>query len=205
MAESTAQQELAQSEVTEPVLKDRVEVAQTATVEKEVLPVDKEATRVAEDTRESLPVQNQAGQKQETELFNENPQQESQELNLNRQTTAKMFEKHDFAEAQVTNVNPNTVTAQVEDVQVTLPTGETVSAREIMEQIVEAARTTMQNNETTLEMILHPEGLGRVVMEVTQKDGNVTAKFIAQNETVKEALESQMFALREQMSQEPQR
>ena len=81
------------------------------------------------------------------------------------------------------------------------PTGESVSVQSIIDQIVEASRTTMDGDKTTVEMLLHPEGLGKVLMEVTEENGQVKAHIYTQNEQVKEALENQMFQLKEQMNQ----
>lgn len=84
---------------------------------------------------------------------------------------------------------------------VELPTGESVSVQSIIDQIVEASRTTLDGDKTTVEMLLHPEGLGKVLMEVTEENGQVKAHIYTQNEQVKEALENQMFQLKEQMNQ----
>ena len=85
--------------------------------------------------------------------------------------------------------------------EITLQTGEVVDVREIIDQIVENARTTITSEDTTLEMLLHPEGLGKILMEVTQRDGKVTAHIFTQDENVKQALEHQMIQLKEQMNQ----
>lgn len=85
--------------------------------------------------------------------------------------------------------------------EITLQTGETVNVKEIINQIVENARTTITADNTTLEMLLNPEGLGKILMEVTQKDGKVSAHIYTQDENVKQALENQMVQLKEQMNQ----
>lgn len=84
--------------------------------------------------------------------------------------------------------------------QITLPTGESVNVSEIINQIVEQAKAMADSSSTTLQMILNPEGLGKVFMEVTQKGEEVTAKLFTQNEAVKEALESQLATLRENIN-----
>ncbi len=75
-------------------------------------------------------------------------------------------------------------------------------AKAMMEQIVKQARITFALGETTMEMELNPASLGKVLMEVTQKEGNISAHIYTQNETVKEALESQMVQLRENLNQQ---
>ncbi len=79
---------------------------------------------------------------------------------------------------------------------VELPTGETVLAKEIVNQLVEQASIFSTSDQVTMEMVLNPEGLGKIFMEVSQKGSEVTAKIFTENEAVKEALENQMSSLR---------
>lgn len=71
----------------------------------------------------------------------------------------------------------------------------------IMKQIVEFSRVTLNNNATTMEMQLNPEHLGKIYLELTAKDGVVSAHITAQNEAVKEALESQLVEFKQNMNQ----
>ena len=89
----------------------------------------------------------------------------------------------------------------VEEQIVTLPTGETVSADDIVNQLVEQARVLSNTESTTMEMTLNPEGLGKIFMEVTQKGDEITAKIFTENDAVKQALEAQMANLRIEMNQ----
>ena len=57
------------------------------------------------------------------------------------------------------------------------------------------------NQETTMEMQLNPEHLGKIYLEITSKDGTVSAHLTAQNEVVKEALESRIADLKQNMNQ----
>ncbi|MCR4830640.1 MAG: flagellar hook-length control protein FliK [Pseudobutyrivibrio sp.] len=89
----------------------------------------------------------------------------------------------------------------LEEQIVSLPTGETVSSEEIVNQLVEQARILSDAESTTMEMTLNPEGLGRIFMEVTQKGDEIIAKIFTENDAVKQALESQMANLRTEMTQ----
>lgn len=71
----------------------------------------------------------------------------------------------------------------------------------IIRQIAEYSRVTIANNATTMEMQLNPENLGKIFMEITSKNGVVSAHITAQNEAVKEALESQIVELRQNLNQ----
>ena len=66
----------------------------------------------------------------------------------------------------------------------------------LMNQLEGLARAFASTEGTTLQMQLNPESLGRLVLTVTEKHGNVTAQITATNEQVKEALQTQMVELR---------
>lgn len=118
---------------------------------------------------------------------------------LKQQTKTEIHPTQDLTPMQAES--PITEFASHMEPIVELPTGESVSVQSIIDQIVEASRTTMDGDKTTVEMLLHPEGLGKVLMEVTEENGQVRAHIYTQNEQVKEALENQMFQLKEQMNQ----
>ncbi|MCR5256406.1 MAG: flagellar hook-length control protein FliK [Acetatifactor sp.] len=98
--------------------------------------------------------------------------------------------------------NPFRITR--ETVNESLPTEETVSLPEydrfttdVMKQIVDNMRTTVKEGMSTLEMQLHPESLGSLQVQLSSKGGAVTAQFVAQDENVKNVLESQLITLKE--------
>lgn len=76
-----------------------------------------------------------------------------------------------------------------------------VDVANVIRQIVEYARVTLGNTATTMEMQLNPEHLGKIYMELTSKEGVVSAHITAQNEAVKEVLESQLVEFRQNMNQ----
>jgi flagellar hook-length control protein FliK len=69
--------------------------------------------------------------------------------------------------------------------------------RDIVNQVVEQIKVVIKPEQTSMEMNLNPESLGKVNLVVAQKDGMLTAQFTVQNEVAKEALESQMQVLKE--------
>jgi flagellar hook-length control protein FliK len=71
--------------------------------------------------------------------------------------------------------------------------------RDIANQIVDRIRITMTTDQTSMEMQLNPENLGKVNLSVQSKNGVMTAHFVVQNEISKEAIESQMHILRESL------
>lgn len=76
-----------------------------------------------------------------------------------------------------------------------------IDVENIIRQITEYTKIHVSSRQTTLEMQLNPENLGKLYLEVTAKQGNVSAHIIAQNELVKEALEAQIVELKQNMNQ----
>lgn len=72
--------------------------------------------------------------------------------------------------------------------------------QEITDQIVEQIKITINPGQTAMELQLNPENLGKVNLSVVYKDGVMTAHFTAQNEAVKEAIESQIQFLKDNLS-----
>ena len=72
---------------------------------------------------------------------------------------------------------------------------------ELINQIVDNIRLNVSQDTTSIEMQLNPENLGRVYVHLSAKEGTVNAQFTATNEVVKEALEAQIVALKENLNQ----
>jgi flagellar hook-length control protein FliK len=79
--------------------------------------------------------------------------------------------------------------------------GQQLDVENIIKQIVEFTKITVSSSETTMEMQLNPEHLGKIYLELTSKAGNVSAHITAQNEAVREALEAQIITLKENLNQ----
>lgn len=74
--------------------------------------------------------------------------------------------------------------------------------REIANQIIQRIRVTIQPDQTSMELQLNPEHLGRVNLSLQSKNGIMTAQFVVQNEISREAIESQLHTLRETLNQQ---
>jgi flagellar hook-length control protein FliK len=79
--------------------------------------------------------------------------------------------------------------------------GQQLDVENIIRQIVDFTKITVTNTETTMEMQLNPEHLGKIYLELTSKAGTVSAHITAQNEAVREALEAQIVTLKENLNQ----
>lgn len=97
------------------------------------------------------------------------------------------------------DVNP----VEVEAPQPVTYTAPDVDVDSIMRQISEFARVNFSQENTTLEMQLNPQNLGRLYLHVsTTSEGNVTARIAATDETVKQLLEVQLADLRTSLNQQ---
>lgn len=77
-----------------------------------------------------------------------------------------------------------------------------VDTQDIMRQIMDYMKIQVKGDMSNVEIQLHPASLGTLQIQVASKGGVVTANFIAQNEAVKAALESQMVQLQENFEEQ---
>ena len=74
---------------------------------------------------------------------------------------------------------------------------------EVLQQIAEFVRVNVSQDTTSLEMQLNPENLGKLYLHISSnREGSITAQFTAQNEAVKEALETQLVELKQTLNQQ---
>lgn len=116
---------------------------------------------------------------------------------LENQTTEVKAEAHVLAFDATTNTI--SVQANTPEAVQSLPTY--ISVTELMEQFVEQTRVHITQDANKMEMLLNPEHLGKLYLEITEQEGSVTAKIQTQNTIVKEALEMQIADLRQNLSQ----
>ena len=68
---------------------------------------------------------------------------------------------------------------------------------EIVRQILDSVKANVKEGVTSLEVSLNPENLGKVTIQVASKAGQLTATIAAQTEAAKNAIESQIYELRD--------
>ena len=71
-----------------------------------------------------------------------------------------------------------------------------------MRQIMDYLKWNLKGDISSMEMQLHPASLGNLQIQVASRGGVLTANFVAQNETVKAVLESQMTLLKQQFEEQ---
>ncbi|WP_105618056.1 flagellar hook-length control protein FliK [Vallitalea okinawensis] len=74
--------------------------------------------------------------------------------------------------------------------------------QEIVQQIVNRIAVTSSADMTSMTIRLKPEHLGNLVFSVSTNKGTVTAQFVAENNTVKEAIEMNLFQLKTTLEQQ---
>lgn len=74
------------------------------------------------------------------------------------------------------------------------------AAKEIVEQIVKEIKVKISPDQTSMEMVLTPETLGKVNLTVSAKHGVMTAHLVTQTQAAKEAIESQIATLKETLA-----
>lgn len=79
----------------------------------------------------------------------------------------------------------------------------TIDVQDIMNQITEFAKVNLSLENSSIEMQLNPENLGKVYLHIAAtKEGNITAELAVSSETVKTALEAQIADLRTSLNQQ---
>ncbi|MCH5268019.1 MAG: flagellar hook-length control protein FliK [Lachnospiraceae bacterium] len=165
-------------------------------IERDPKAVNQQAvTQDAEVSDEQGIVENQNEPVQKVEASSQSDQTENgstQQESLPQQT--ELHEQPVHAE----NPFNQFVTEAVKEPQATQPVNQTM---QIIEQIVQQIRISVQVTTTTMEMQLNPESLGKVLLTLSMKEGMMTANFTVQTEEARMAIESQMYTLRETLEQ----
>ncbi len=73
---------------------------------------------------------------------------------------------------------------------------------DIIRQITDKITISAKAEETSMELALHPASLGNVNVLLTSGKDGIVAKFTAQNQIVKEAVESQMIQLQQKFDEQ---
>lgn len=112
-------------------------------------------------------------------------------------------EDADTSNTQLNQFIQNLTDSIQESGQVTMESAERLQQmQEIVEQVVERIKVTLSADTTSMELQLNPENLGKVNVSVISKNGEMTATFTVENQLAKEALESQMTTLKDNLHEQ---
>lgn len=162
------------------------DVDQAVINEKEV-PIIKE-----QSTKQETFSQNESSENSDDEIFlsEEQINRKSDLITDNKSNVITFNEKMQTIEIATTQKSNDNVQSFV-----------SVETKTIISQIVESFGLNQGIDETSIQMQLNPENLGKLFINVTTKEGAVSASIVATNEVVKEALETQIIALKENLNQ----
>lgn len=140
----------------------------------------------------------QEGQQEEAPENSMTTEDDASLLQQNDTTEKSIFTEHTFQQT-VQTIRTDNITAAP---TTAVPHNVVFNTLDVIRQVSEFTRVMYQGDTTSMEMQLNPENLGKIYVQVTAKEGVVTAHLAVQNEIVKEALENQTIQLRENMNQQ---
>lgn len=140
----------------------------------------------------------QEGQQEEAPENSMTTEDDASLLQQNDTTEKSIFTEHTFQQT-VQTIRTDNITAAP---TTAVPQNVVFNTLDVIRQVSEFTRVMYEGDTTSMEMQLNPENLGKIYVQVTAKEGVVTAHLAVQNEIVKEALENQTIQLRENMNQQ---
>lgn len=161
---------------------------------------DGNVQNVEEPVSQEVRVENDqtASQQEEAPENSMTTEDDASLLQQNDTTEKSIFTEHTFQQT-VQTIRTDNITAAP---TTAVPHNVVFNTLDVIRQVSEFTRVMYQGDTTSMEMQLNPENLGKIYVQVTAKEGVVTAHLAVQNEIVKEALENQTIQLRENMNQQ---
>lgn len=206
------------SEIQQPQTETNVQdnIALTETKETEVQSTTAEEKKVSDiadiakevnDTTEQITAQTTVSQTAEaTENQADGEAEMAQEDTNTSENQETEVKTQVDAKSEQTQVSYQTTTQTVNNGQtvevVQTVTQTQVDVENILRQISQMTKISVTQAQSSIEMQLNPENLGKVYLQVVSKEGAITAQIATQNEAVKQVLESQIAVLKENMNQQ---
>lgn len=163
-----------------------------------VAPLDPNANAV-KDTKTDAP---------QSEAFTDQPMVEEKKVEITTNSSKEGGNKNSLQSGAESSNLFNQVMNNIADAAAGVEGSDMVSYadREQMEniirQITEKITISAKNEETSMELSLHPASLGNVNILLTSGKDGIVAKFTAQNQIVKEAVEAQMVQLQQKFDEQ---
>lgn len=151
-----------------------------------------------------VPIIKEQSTKQETFSQNESSENSDDEIFLSEEQINRKSDLMTDNKSNVITFNEKMQTIEIATTQKSndnVQSFVSVETKTIISQIVESFGLNQGIDETSIQMQLNPENLGKLFINVTTKEGAVSASIVATNEVVKEALETQIIALKENLNQ----
>lgn len=201
------QSQQSQSEVSEQIFAEKTEITDEMQQMPEEIPEELKQNVEKVETTDVQDEEIQTTTAQQTAAVGEKEGTSQEEMT----DTSKDSQLEESSQEKLLAGKENVVTGSVKvergfEAAVTkttvVPQQQPVDTADILKQITDFTRVMYQENATTMEMQLNPEHLGKLYVQLTSKDGAVTAQLAAQNEIAKEAIESQISVLKENLNQQ---
>lgn len=162
--------------VEEPETEEKVQVSNTEDME--------------EDAADGQDGKEQSGDSKQKVAMPENDSKPESSMKNNQQT-------HMSFQTTTQTINDGQTVEVVQTV-----TQSQIDVENLLHQISQMTKISVTQAQSSIEMQLNPENLGKVYLQVISKEGAITAQIAAQNEAVKEVLENQIAVLKENMNQQ---
>ena len=118
---------------------------------------------------------------------------------LDNNDSAKAEASIEYYETFIENINK---AVNINDLELINEVTKVKDMRNIVNQVIEKIKVSVNASTTTMDLQLNPENLGKVNLNIVSSNGEISAKFTVENEFVKEALEAQMEGLKERFSEQ---
>ncbi|MCD7709617.1 MAG: flagellar hook-length control protein FliK [Clostridiales bacterium] len=193
---------------------EALQTAQTAVQEPEMPQAAETKAVTAEEPQASV---SEPVQAEETKPIAENSQaqtsdesQQDQAQANDQQVTAQADSQKPTVKTAAQPTGEQGINAQLSENEISQPSVSAApevepyvsyDALDIIQQIAENVKVAISADSSSIEMQLNPEELGKVLVQVTAKEGAVSAQLTVTNATVREALISQMATLSENLNQ----
>lgn len=108
----------------------------------------------------------------------------------------KIDENNEDKNINLDNLNIGKISQKIKGVMPNQKQINNVNSKEIIDQIVQKSKLAIDKDKSIMEIKLEPESLGKLTLRIAVERGLVTAKFTAENDKVKEIIESNMNELK---------
>lgn len=147
--------------------------------------------------QETLPTEGGEQNISQEDNFSQDSKLGMNQLDEEKKITKQAASNEPIEEQFINHLN-QTAVSHVEVVNGQLAT--VTQIRDIVNQIVNEIRVHILPDTTNMELQLNPDNLGKVNLSILSKDGVVTAEFRVESAIAKEAIESQIHMLRENLN-----
>lgn len=142
---------------------------------------------------------------EEGSLENKGEKSKDEKVTIKDFTQKKVFNnKVEQLDVKPGEMNNKILDVKVEDISSAI-VNKTVDMQEqidVIKQISEKIDVNLFEDKSEMIIKLKPDHLGKVTVEIAVENGNVTAKFLAESEKVKEILESNMQNLKDHLAKQ---